>query len=87
MLGSAADGLPVAGSIRRILIPPQKLPKLSHGWLFSSSTIFGSMALKSSVAVDFRTRPSSFQWYFGLCGSSVSLVARAMPEVFTPNAE
>src|ERR1035437_3700255 len=84
---SVADSLPVAASIRRILMPLQKLPKLSQGWPLSSNTMLGSMALKSSDSVDFSTRPSSFQRYLGLFGSSVSLVARAMPEVFTPKAE
>src|SRR5580698_1469980 len=87
IVASAPDGLPVVASMRRILIPLQKLPKLSHGCPSLSKTIFGSMALKSPPWVDLRTSPSSCQWYLGLCGSSVSLVANAMPELFEPKVE
>src|SRR5580692_7161393 len=50
---------PVATSSRRILMPLQKLPKLSQGVPVESKTMLGSIALKSSLARDFRTRPSS----------------------------
>src|SRR6266576_3896656 len=86
-LESSLDNRPVFGSMRRILIPDQKLPKLSHACPRSSKTRFGSMALKSSSARDRKTSPRSTQRKFGLAGSSVLFVTRAIPEVFFPNSE
>src|ERR1700684_2248489 len=83
----AADSLPVLRSSLLILMPPQKLPKESHAFPLASNTRFGSIALKSSLALDSSTKPWSSQRYRELFGSSVLLVSRAIPEVFTPNAE
>src|SRR5580700_236422 len=84
---SSVDNLPVLRSSFRILIPFQKLPNASHACPSESRIRLGSMALKSSLALDCSTSPSSTQWNCGLFGSRVLLVSRAMPEVFLPNAE
>ena len=86
-LVSSVESFPVEGSMRSILIPVQKLPKLSQARPFSSMMRLGSMALKSSPTRDCRTKPRSIQRKFELEGSSVLLVSRAMPEVFLPNTE
>ncbi len=60
ILVSIVDSLPVAGSIRRILIPDQKLPHTSQACVRSSMTRLGSIAFQSSVSSDERsTIPSS----------------------------
>src|SRR6266568_3827382 len=84
---SAPDKPPVAGSIRLIFIPAQKLPKLNHGLPDFSATRLGSIALKSSSAFDRKTRPRSTQRKPGPVGSSVLFVTTAIPEVFLPNSE
>ena len=42
---SSVDSLPVWGSTRRIMMPPQKLPNDRHGVPLVSTTAFGSIAL------------------------------------------
>ena len=60
---SADDSLPVVGSIRRILMPPQKLPQASHTLFSSAITRFGSIAFQSSFSwYERSTSPSSTQW-------------------------
>src|SRR5580658_7958000 len=84
---SSVDSKPVLGSIRRILMPVQKLPNDNHALPFSSRTRFGSMALKSSSARDRNTSPRSDQWKSELFGFSVLFVRSAIPDVFLPKAE
>src|ERR1700722_4358001 len=85
--GSSAARRPVFASMRRILMPLQKLPNNNHGSPFSSTTRFGSIALKSSSTLDWSTKPRSTQRKSGLFGFKVLLVSSAIPEVFLPNAE
>src|ERR1035437_1728551 len=83
-----SEGLPVSGSRRRILIPPQKLPQFSHTLFSFSTTRLGSMAFQSSLSWKERsTMPSSFQEYLGSAGSSVALVASPMAELRLPKVE
>src|SRR6266567_7768217 len=85
---SALESLPVSGSMRRILIPPQKLPQLSQTLRSSSTTRLGSMAFQSSVSSwDRSTMPWSVHLYRGLLGSSVGFVASPMAEFRLPNED
>src|SRR5580692_3877193 len=77
------DGIPVAGSIWRSLIPDQKDPNASQGVQFSSKLKLGSIALKSSVDFDCTTRPSSV--HAGALRDVV--VARPMTELFEPKVD
>jgi hypothetical protein len=62
MAGDAVAGFPVAGSRGSSLIPLQNDPKTSHFVPDAPVTRDGSIALKSSAVVDWKTRPSSVQW-------------------------
>src|ERR1700758_1878864 len=84
---SSVESRPVFGSMRRILIPDQKLPKLSHSCPSSSTTRFGSIALKSSSSFERSTSPRSIQRKSGLFGFRVLFVTSAIPEVFFPKTE
>src|SRR5580704_979215 len=86
-LVSVVESNPILGSIWRILMPDQKLPKASQGCPLSSITKLGSIALKSSSRRESRTSPWSTQWKLGLAGFSVLLVSRAIPDVFLPKTE
>src|SRR5882724_1219517 len=87
-LESPLDGLPVAGLMRRILIPPQKLPQFSQTLRSSSMTRLASIAFQSSFSsYDRSTIPSSTHLYRGSLGFSVTLVARPMAEFRLPNEE
>src|SRR2546425_6739536 len=88
MVVSFVESLPVSGSRRFILIPPQKLPQLSQTLRLSSTKRFGSRAFQSSFSCSERsTIPSSTHLYLGLWGSSVRLVANPMAEFLLPNVE
>src|ERR1035438_6577826 len=87
-VGYLSDGLPVSGSRRRILMPPQKLTQFSQTLLSFSTTRLGSIAFQSSLSWKERsTMPSSFQAYLASAGSSVGVVARPMAELRLPKVE
>src|ERR1039457_3694187 len=87
-VGYLSEGLPVSGSRRRILMPPQKLPQFSQTLSSFSTTRLGSMAFQSSLSWKERsTMPSSFQLYLGSPGSSVGLVASPIAELRLPKVE
>ena len=85
---SLVENLPVAGSTRRILMPPQKLPHVSHTLTGSSTTRLGSIAFQSSFsAYERSTSPWSTHAWSGLDESSVRDVARPMAESRLPKVE
>src|SRR5690242_4440233 len=86
-ISSPSARLPVAGSMRNILSPDQKLPHDSQYFPSRSPTRFGSMALNLSCARDLMTRPLSTQPNPGADGSSVLLVASPMTELLEPKLE
>src|ERR1700744_941566 len=86
-VGALFAGLPVVLSSRSSLIPLQNEPNDSHLPPEASVTSDGSIALSSSAVVVRNTSPSSVQWYFGLRGSSVGVVASPMTELFDPKLE
>src|ERR1035441_6139706 len=87
-IGYLSEGLPVSGSSRRILMPPQKLPQFSQTVSAFSTTRLGSMAFQSSLSWKERsTMPSSVQEYLGSAASSVGLVASPMAEFWLPKVE
>src|SRR6185312_16641276 len=84
---SFVESLPVAGSMRCILIPLQKLPNASHWPPSSSMARLGSIALKSSDFTEPKTLPWSTQGEFGLFGSSVLLVTRPISDMLLPKVD
>ena len=87
ILSSLSMRLPVAGSMRAILRPDQKLPHESQYFPSRSTARFGSMALNSSCSRDRTTSPLSTHSNPGAAGSSVLLVARPITEWFEPKLE
>src|SRR5215467_5451981 len=85
--GGLVAGLPVAGSRLMSLMPLQKDPSTSHLPPLASVTKDGSIALKLSAEEVRNTWPSSVQWYRGLRGSSVGVVASAITELLEPKLE
>ena len=79
--------MPVAASSWIILMPLKNDPSASHLPPSAAVTRDGSIALKLSADVVRNTRPSSVQWYLGLCGSRVGVVARPITELFEPKLE
>jgi hypothetical protein len=69
------------------LMPLQNDPSASHLPPSAAVTRDGSIALKLSEDVVLNTRPSSVQWYLGLRGSSVGVVARPITELLEPKLE
>jgi hypothetical protein len=77
-VGSALDNSPLSGSMRRILIPPQKLPQLSQTFALVFDGQGGIDGFQSSVSLWER---STMPW------SSVGLVASPMAEFRPPNED
>ena len=68
--------------------PSQNEPKASQGVPSSVMMRFGSIAFQLvTPGTDWITLPWSSQWKRGSRGSSVTLVATPMHEVFLPKAE
>ena len=85
--GSSSDaGNPSGHASSTIRSPLQNDPKLSHGVPLASSTIPGSMALKSAPS-DEITAPRSTHSYPTASGSSVVFVARAITDRLLPNVD
>jgi hypothetical protein len=76
-------GLPVAESMRTILMPLQNDPYVSHHAPDWSTTRFGSIALWSLELLVCTTTP----WLVQLPGCAVVLVARKIAELREPNVE
>jgi hypothetical protein len=74
---------PVAGSSWISLVPDQNEPKSSHHRPASSTTRFGSMALKVSPARDSTTSPRWVQ----VPALPEGLVARKIADRLEPNVE
>src|ERR1700744_3480437 len=86
-VGELLAALPLVLPSRSSLIPLQNEPNDSHLLPAASVASDGSIALSSSAGVVRNTSPSSVQWYCGLCGSSVGVVASPMTELFDPKLE
>src|ERR1041384_3559325 len=78
-----SDRRPVDGLSAIILMPDQNEPKLSHQRPWSSTTRSGSMALKLSDVRDSTTSPRLVH----VPELPLGLVARKIPDRFTPNVE